>query len=750
MRNLLNPKWIFIINTLPLVILFIIFFGEFNIIKSLLKEENLNLWKTFGLTLATLGIFNFLYAIFLISKAKNVSPIYGVFALLIYIPFLYLYSNYSDRIIPFSIPQWMVPSNMLLYVGTFLMPTLAYSLFVIVIHLTPENKGQKAWKNFLGAISIPISWYLFSQLLLPFWRPVDNNFRIHILIIFIIIGTLLFLFFLIRSVYILSLKKASEWKKYELAWKIPISTIFPLLGLAVNNGHIFNNWGVNNSGIFGDFNSIWFYALAILNGVLICLPNSENKLYRLFLFIGRSLTFAYTLYFFLVFLPFLPLSIVAIVVIGTGFLMLTPLVLFVIHINQLFKDYTFLKNFFSNKVLLIISIISFLVLPFSLTSTYLKDRNVLNETLDYLYSPDYSKKYSIDIISLQKTLDVVKQHKENNLDPIFGSQIPYLSSYFNWLVLDNLTLSDTKINNIERVFWGNTSFELRPGNIQNDNVKISKISSKSTFDKTQKAWISLVEIEITNHTGNNWFSEYATTIDLPTGCWISDYYLYIGNKKEMGILAEKKSAMWIFSQIRNENKDPGILYYLTGNKVAFRVFPFAKDEVRKTGIEFIHKEPLKLKIDNNLVELGNFSEQHEVTNTENVDKSVVYVSAKEKLTLTKIQRKPYYHFIVDVSKGKEKHKDEFMKRIETLLSKNPINKKNAEISFVNTYASESSLNDKWMLNYNKQNFEGGFYLDRAIRTELFNSYNSKINFYPEIIVVTDSIKNAILSNDFQT
>ena len=604
MRNLLNPKWLFIINTLPLVVLFFLFFGQFNIIKTLLEENNIRLWKSFGLSLGILGILNFAYAVYLSLKKKKVSVWYGLLALLCYLPFIYLYGYHLDRIIPFSIPQWMVSGNIFLYVGTFLMPTLAYSLFILVSHFTPKNKEHKAWVNFLIAIAIPITGYLFSQIILPLWQHVESKFYTHTLVVLVITASLVFLFFLIRGIFVLATKKADAWQKYQLAWKIPIAIVLPLIGLSVNNGELFNNFGPSESGIFGDFNNAWFYILAVLNGILICFPNLENKIYRLLLFIGRSVTFAYTFYFFLVFLPFLPLSVIAIIAIGTGFLMLTPLLLFVIHMNELSKDFTYLKTLLSKKLLIGVSVLGFLIIPTFITVTYLKDKSVLNETLSYLYNPDYSTQYNIDKSSLQKTLNVIKSHKKNR-GGIFGNGIPYLSSYFNWLVMDNLTLSDSKINTIEKIYFGKSSFYLRPENIQNDNVQISNISTNSTYDKTQNAWKSWVDLEITNKSGNTRFSEYATTIDLPEGCWISDYYLYVGNIKEPGILAEKKSAMWIFSQIRNTNRDPGILYYLTGNKVAFRIFPFSKDEIRKTGIEFLHKEPISLNIDNNIVKLGN-------------------------------------------------------------------------------------------------------------------------------------------------
>ena len=747
MRNLLNPKWLFIINTLPLVVLYFLFFGQFNIIKTLLDENSIQLWKSFGFSLGIIGVLNFVYAVYLTLKQQNVSVWYGLLALLCYIPFIYLYGYHLDKIIPFSIPQWMVSGNIFLYVGTFLMPTLAYSLFILVSHFTPENKEHKAWVNFLIAIGIPIAGYLFSQIILPLWQRVEGEFYIHTFVVLVIAATLVFLFFLIRGVFILATKKADAWQKYQLAWKIPIAIALPLIGLSVNNGHLFNNFGPSESGIFGDFNSAWFYILAVLNGILICLPNLENKIYRLLLFIGRSVTFAYTFYFFLLFLPFLPLSVIAIIAIGTGFLMLTPLLLFVIHINELSKDFTHLKTLLSKKLIIGVSVLGFLIIPAFITAAYLKDKSVLNETLSYLYSPDYSKQYNIDKTSLQKTLNVIKSHKDHrdSRGGIFGNGIPYLSSYFNWLVMDNLTLSDSKINTIEKIFFGKTSFELRPENIQNDNVQISNISTNSTYDKTQNAWKSWVDLEITNKSGNTWSSEYATTIDLPEGCWISDYYLYVGDIKEPGILAEKKSAMWIFSQIRNENRDPGILYYLTGNKVAFRVFPFSKDEVRKTGIEFLHKEPIKLKIDDNIVELGSQEETiYEKIETENI----VYVSAKQKQSLNSVKRQPYFHFIVDVSKNTNNNSTDFTKRIEHLLETNKQLSENAQISFVNSYVTTTSLNKDWKEQYKNQTFEGGFYLDRAIRTTLLNAYQDKSKTYPVIVVVTDSIQNAVLDKDF--
>lgn len=746
MKNLLNPKWLLVINTLPIIVLFFLFLSDYNIIKTLLSEENLTYWKGFGFTLFALASLNLLYTIFCIIKKKELTIFYGFISLVVYILFIYLYNIYAHFIIPSNVPRWMLSSNLLLYVGTFLMPTLAHSLFVIVVKLTSEKKDHKAWHSFLIAFAIPLTCFIFVQLIMPLWQLVGSGFGEHTFIILMIILVLSFLFFLIRGIYILSIKKGKAWKKYQLVWKIPFAIVFPLLGLIVNTGSFFNGISNTDSGIFGNFSSYWFYIIAFINGVLICLPNTENKIYRLALYIARSITITYTLYFFIVFLPFLPLSVIAIIAIGLGFLMLSPLVLFIIHIQELVADYAFLKQYFSKQLLISMSVIAFLVIPTSLTLSYQHDKEVLHEALDYIYSPDYSKDYNIDKSSLEKTLQVVSKNKDRREDFIFGNQTPYLSQFFNWMVLDNLTLSDAKINTIERVFFNTESFGLRTDNIRNSDVDISNINSTSTYNEAENHWISWVDIEITNARSNAFRSEYLTTIDLPDGCWINDYYLYVEGRKEMGILAEKKSAMWVFNQIRGTNRDPGLLHYITGNKVLFRIFPFAKDEVRQTGIQFIHKEAITIDIDNHKLALGDNTKTNDYNSSEN--EHVAFVSSSEKKNLHDIKRTSYYHFIIDASAEKGNLKDSYSKVIETFLKENPLSS-NHKVSFSNTYTKTLEFNDDWHSKMDAQIYEGGFYLERTIKKILVEAYENTTKTYPIIIAVTDDMFSSIISKDFK-
>ena len=747
MKNLHNPKWLLLINTLPMAVLFFLMYGQFTIIQSLLNEEKVQLWISLGLWFGLLGFSNLFYAVYLIAKKQLVSVWYGLIALVLHIGFIYFYSINLDDIIPFSIPQWMISHDIYLYVGTFLMPTLAYSLFILMVRFTPEHKSTKAWINFAIALSVPVSFYLFVEIILPLWRNFLDSFSVHFFVVIIIVSTLVFLFFLIRGVFIIGIRNASTFQKHDLIWKIPLTIVLPILGLLINNGVLTNPYELIEHGIFGNFNNPWFYILTLTNGILICMPNTSHKKYRLLLFLGRSVTFSNTVYFFLVLLPFLPFSVIAIIVFGAGILMIIPVVLFLIQSQILQKDFNFLQAYFSKKLLRGVAILGFLSIPICITTIYLRDKSILNETLAYLYTPDYSEACTIDVESLENTLQFIKIQKDRNNDLLgfSGNKIPYLSSYYNWLVLDNLTLSDAKISRIEEVFFGIKSYRIQHDNIVNDSVRISHISSKSTYVKEQKIWKSWVDLEITNHNKDQWFAEYATTLKLPEGCWISDYYLFVGNKKEPGILAEKKSAMWIFSQIRNENRDPGILYYLTGNRVAFRVFPFSNGEIRKTGIEFIHKEPISLKFDEHQVLLGN---QEESIDEKSENEYVAYVSTQEKKKLKSVQRQPYFHFLVDASKNKQNNVEDFSRRIETVLNNEKSLEVNSKISFVNRSVKTLSLEKDWKATYKKQTFEGGFFLDRAIRTALIEVYQNPTKTYPVFVVLTDSIQHAIVDKDF--
>lgn len=431
--------------------------------------------------------------------------------------------------------------------------------------------------------------------------------------------------------------------------------------------------------------------------------------------------------------------------------MLAPLLLMWVQSKLLFDDFNYLYQYFSRKTILILFSIGVTILPLIITLTYLQDKKALHAALDYVYEPNFATSTLIKTTALERVLEKVRYHKSGRFGMVVNEQQPFLSPYYNWLVLDNLTLSDGKISLLEKIFLGKT-VNTRTTTIQNPSnaVEITAMQTRSEFDTTQQAWRSWIDLEMTNFDSTEFQQqEFETTFTLPEGAWISDYYLWVNEEKMPGILAEKKAATWIYQQITTvTRKDPGILYYLTGNKIAFKVFPFRAREKRKTGFEILHKEPISFTIDEKNVILGNESTAVLEQSVTSDDGNVTYVSTQVKKQLPVVQRKPYFHFIIDCSIDKEKSINQYFNKIESLLRQNILDAKTAKVTLTNAYTKTLDYSNNWRDKLNKANFQGGFYVERAIKEILVKNYEQLNQSYPIIVVVADSLPNAILDKDF--
>ncbi|TGE14185.1 MSEP-CTERM sorting domain-containing protein [Hymenobacter elongatus] len=753
MRNLLNPKWLFVLNTLPIAVLLLLLGGQYAVVHTLLPTLSQRVWLGLGVGLLALGLLQAAYAGWQLRRGQPLPLLYGILALGTYVVFLYLYGYFLRELFPAEVPRWMVPNEMPLYAGTFLMPTLAHAALVVLICLTPDDQPHRALPNFGIALAVPVSAYLFMQVLLPLWRVPGGEFGEHVMIVLLVTGTLTFLFFLARGVYILISRKTGVWAEYQLLWKALIAIVLPLLGLATNNGLLFKVLGSEDGGVFGNFTGPWFYGLALLNGVLLCWPLPAGQWARLALFVGRSVTFSYTLYFFLVFLPFLPLSVLAVVVVGAGFLMLSPLLLLLVHLRELGQDLNALGSYFPRRLLLGLLIGSGLLLPLAITGEYLYRRHALHRALAYLYTPDYADAARIDAAALEPTLAAVRAHKRSSGDFVFGTQLPYLSSYFNWLVLDNLTLLDAKLDRLEQVFFGRlpNRRNARPAAaaFPTDGPRLTRLSSRSRYDARQATWTSWVDLEVTNATTDA-NTEYSTVVELPVGCWVQDYYLHINGRREKGILAEKKAATWVFSQIRDEQRDPGILYYLTANRVALRVFPFAAGEVRRTGLRLIHKEPATLHLADRTLTLGDTTHGHQsATPITTAGGQVVYLSAAAKQRLPLVVRRPYFHFLLDASASAAGGRTAYARQVAAFLAAQPAGAAaTARYSLVNASLSPVRAGQPWDAQLLATPATGGFYLEGAMRRLLRDARTHPAATYPVLVAVTDSLERAVLPASF--
>ncbi len=788
MQNLRSPKWVFLVTTAPAVIFMAVCAGEYGVIHTLLPAEAVAGWQAFGVVLGLLLLSTAGLAAAQLLRRQPLRPWYSVAVLLSFSLFLCLLTWRYDELLPLSVPRWMVPTDPVLMAWTFLMPTLAHAMLALVAYFTPDDRPHQAAINFGLATLMPIGGAVVAEIgswlrtLLPdsfgsnssgqapyWWQS-----TMVLLIIVLVLSTLSFFFFLTRGLFIVAQRRPGRWADGSIAWKIVITIGLPLLGLGVNNGLFFGQGFRDSGGVFGSFGSPWFYLLAVANGLLLCLPDSRRPAVRLAQLLGRSVLFGYTFYFFLVFLPFLPLAIPGILLIGTGFLILAPLLLFVLHVRQLSDDLAALRATYAPALTMAVLLAGLATLPLYFTANFWHRRQVLHEALAYVYTPNYAHPAPpMDAPTLAATLAAVRQNKDRGTDLFFGSQQPYLSTCFNWLVLDNLMLSDQKIRELELIFTGpipasshlgrgstppqptdadeGADLNARPELTRTaTDPQLRSATASSSYDAAQQAWVSWVSLEIANPDPQFRDGEYRTAITLPEGCWVSDYVLTIGNRQEHGILAEKKAAEWVFAQILNEHqsRDPGLVSYRGPNEVAVRVYPVNGGEVRRTRIQLLHKEPCTLTVDGRRLALGDSTTAPLAAPVAVPGGSVTYLSAHAKALLPLVQRRPYYHFLLDAS-APQPAASAFRAQLAAVLARPLSHGAPPRFSLVNAATTPLAAGADWAAALEQQPATGGYYLGGAMRRVLFEAQAQPADTYPVLVAVTNHFNQAILDADFE-
>ncbi|WP_338769944.1 MSEP-CTERM sorting domain-containing protein [Bernardetia sp. ABR2-2B] len=782
MNPFLHPRWIFFSTILPQLTLFIIYYNAFQVFGMQLDENTASSWYIYGFSFLGIIIAQTAYTAYSTYHSKPVNGVWSVATVSIYLFLMLSYYLQAKDLVPRSVPDWIQGvTDVQSFMGMFIFPSMLHAIIVAVVYFTDQKRvGEKARYHFWAVLAIPLTIYLSVTLLVPVLNKAFSykfvEFAMTIFMSLIIISALFWLF---RVVYLAYLN--NKYPHLRRFLEILFVGVFPLLGLYLS---------LELDNPLGNFKSLWFFGFAILAAIILIFPSSNLKLYkyRRIHFLLKAFVFPYTIYFMVVFMPFTPLS-VLMVIIGFGILMLTPLVLFLIHTQQLYQDYDYLTQRYSSSSLLISFLIAVSIIPlaFSLNTYY--DKIQLHKGLDYLYSSDYDENKSIpNPKSISATLTHIENFKVRRSRnwSIGNDGIPLLDSFYKWVVLDNMTLSESKINLLNNVFVGEDmpkptdTWRFWNGNINQDRnfqtgkgdntVKIDKTKITSVFDEQQNAWKT--QIDLVLHNAENGFGqrEYATFFDLPEGAFISNYYLYVGKEKVEALLAEKKTALWVYRQIVNTRKDPGILYYNDKGKIGFRVFPFTRNEYRKTGFEILHAEPFELQLDDSTaVFLGkkeDLTDKVLITDTNGIGVNVQdysknntanfkttsnpnYISQNELEKLKVITRKPYYHFILDNSKYGGIGKEKYIERIENFVSRNPL-QNGLESKYTSVDFEVNELGNNWKEDYSNQKNKGGFFLEKAVKKIWLENYIKSVDngdlliqTQPIIVVVSDELEDGV-------
>lgn len=776
--GLRHPLWLFLTAVLPQLVIGAYLYSSYTLIQSLLNKRSKAIWLDLAF-IAFVGVaFPVATGLYAWYKKTPVKAIVAGLLLLGNIGILYAYLYYLTQLFPFTVPRWMLQADEMVSLPLgLMMPSLFYALLVIIDELTPDKEKTSAWINILYAIGVPVFWYLFFQILSPMLRQGSDIGR-HSLPILFIAFTLVFFFFFLRGALLL-FHKPSPHPIIKPVVRFCVLFVFPLLGLIVYNGHLFSkNWFVPK--IVGSLQHPAFFLLALLTGIFLFQSPRPTSASSLFLFGLRSAVYPYTLYFFVIFLPFLPLSLPAIVLFGLGFLILAPTLLMCLHSYILAQDIRLLRTRYSISPIAtsLVFLLSFSSIPGLIVLSMYQERATLHRALHYLYQPKGPevKAPRIHLGHLQNSMDVLRSNVRRRRRSFINqdrNKVPFITNLYKKIVLDNMTLSQQKLDDLDQVFFKKrhttvqrtvlrglrstdvTKAATRPTTRSTTVPQISRVPSApylsnvettTRYDAAHKRYETTVTCMIQND--RKWQDEFRTSFQLPVGAWVKDYALWINGKKVPGALTEKKSTLWIYQQITSARRDPGLLYYEKDNTLTLRVFPIPSKGMRKTSFVLLHRNPFSLTLGHATYQLGKKHQNNDITTL--WKDRLIYIPQAQKAKLPKIKRSPYFHFILDFSQSDISYADRYNDQIEYLRKRYgaaPFRK--ARVTIANYQAKTFRLNTKLQQAMKETPRQGGLFLDRVLKHIYLEHARKNSKTYPVIVLLSPNPSHAVMRERLQ-
>ena len=573
--------------------------------------------------------------------------------LLLHIGYLWMVTGWIDELLPQTITLWMLSQPQALhYQYALMMPALFFAGLRLSCFQVRLPKGKDIGITLGALILVPVAWYILLQLSSSLWRWVEPPFAV--MLILIIGCTVIMLVAFLRILMYLY-----KWlRRSEKAWFI----LPAFAGLAFIGGLVLNS----TIEFPYDFQHTYVYILAVANLAVLLLPFRTGTGLGTLGWVLRAVMFPFTLYFFIVFLPFLPLSLLAMIFFGAGVLILSPTLLFVIHTSKLVDEGRHLAGQVGFPKVIALFIICFLLIPAAYTGRALMDKHGLQQAMDAVYSPDYQEgTLDINLSSARRSLRRLRQSKA-------GVTVPFVSDYYDQLVFGGMVLPDHKMERIYRLLFaeelpsedsggfgsffsrGRGGWRGRPPRVRLPERNVDLVPIK--VDRAVEGDIARTTVTIEMKNKGSGDSELVTTMHLPDGVLISGYWLDVLGERVPGSIFERKAAMWVYHMIRDTvRRDPGLLVYKSDNRVKLSVFPFARDEVRTTGIEFMFPAGMKpeVRIGDRTVRLAapGGQEADRIFHVEAGSTQFLIVPRLAASRLPPVSRRPYFHFIVDPSEA---------------------------------------------------------------------------------------------------
>jgi hypothetical protein len=662
---LLGPAAILWLWVLPVLVLLALNLQGYGLIEGNMNAEERTNAHLLGLA-GVLNVFAGLALFVAVRRRTRRDPEstqthtawWGLPAIVVQAAYLWLATSMSDDLLPRSVTDWIYPPQRFLYNQfAFAMPALFWGMMRLACARPANQRGKALVTSFALAIGAPLLLFLVFQILIN--TESSSEFGAYFVSV-LMIGLGVAMFVALIRVLALGLRDVEVWNPTTERIAILIFALaMPLGGLLLNREIPFPN----------DFQAWEVYALTITNAAMLLIASCWHARRPLLSLGLLCATLPFTLYFFVVFLPFLPLSILAVIVFGAGFLVLTPTVLLILHLGLLNK-----ARRGSSGCRLVTGVLCFLLLPGFFTVRGLADKAALNAALDYVYSPAITAgpiSYESSRVNLWRALSNHRSYKN-------GIYYPLLSDYYAWLVFDDLVLPDDKLARLENAFFGESgSMENNDSLRRRDDVfgggrgssvrdrhrmprsapppRTVEVESLNVNTKAGEG-ATTVTLSLTLRNTGSVNAEYIKTLTLPAGVFVSGFRLHINGSPVPGRITEKKTALWVYTMIRDsERRDPGLLFYNAPDELELRVFPIVPATPSVVEIDFLVPTALSDagvlggSNDPSLV-LAKFTELIR-PRLAHVERGSVVALGEEARALPAASRDTYLHVIVDRSEG---------------------------------------------------------------------------------------------------
>jgi len=695
--------------------------------------------------------------------------------LVVQIGYLWFFTTNIWRIIPSNVDRWIVDEGTVsFYTFTFIVPGIFFSGMQLACFELPISRLKDLILSILLTVIAPALFYFIFLSTTILSRGRFESIFVFLWPLFFVVLTVAMFTGLIRLMVLLYNWISERGDLGQMIFAILIGIAGPIAGLAINSFIPFP----------ANFQSLPVYIMALVNGVIVLLP-SVKKYSKTILFL-RSSTYPFTFYFFLVFLPFLPVAMFAIFALGSGFLMLVPVLLFVLHTKKLADDFKVCASGIGAKISILLVILGLSILPGYFLWQASSDKQAINQALHYAYSPDYEtrQEFKGDTKLICRTLLNLKHFKD-------GLQLPYISDVYNSIVFEGMVLPDEKISHMFYIFGGQDINNFEKGSFaQRGGIGMfygrnrigagrmwagatPKIDRNVTLESVVTQFIDAgdynkAKVHLTmRNSGKNNNAEFVTNIDVPYGAAVTGFRLKVDDRMAAGKIFERRTAQWVYHMIRDfTRRDPGILVYKNPGQLELRVYPFTFNQIREAEIEFEFPASFYpvIKVGSKIIELpSSIDYADRIMGAQDAKgNTFLFVNNGQLAKLPAFTREPYFYFILDRSQNGLQNPSDYAGYIEAVAKKYP------EVKYCRIAALNFSLQGGNVLVDLRQKDavslalkeitllrQGGFDLERAVKQEMFRyaknlsqpGSDSDWKTYPIFVVVSPDKTKISAIND---